>query len=292
MFFVVSTGRSGSKTIARLLSLVDGCTCLHEPAPQLIRESSAYRYGELEAASLAGILRASRQPRLNGAVYGESNQTLSLIIPVLAQAFAEARFIWLVRNGLDMVASAYAKQWYSGHSEQHDRYEDCTPLEKVWIDGRIEGDRCGDVSSQAWARMDRFARCCWYWRYVNQLIETDLKAHAPGRSTLLRLESLDHDLRTVVRWLGLRAALVPTAKRMNVGKREPYPWTSWTTHERAVFEEWCGDLMDAHYPAWRTPGGKWLGVSVEVRTDWLARPASIHRLVRHVNRLLSANRVP
>ena len=126
MFFVLTTGRSGSKTVAHLLSLVGGFTCLHEPAPELIPESSAYRYGKAPADAVEKLLVETRSPHLDGSEYCESNQTLSLVIPALVRAFPQARYIWLIRNGLDMVASAYSKQWYSGHSENHDRYEDCT----------------------------------------------------------------------------------------------------------------------------------------------------------------------
>jgi hypothetical protein len=291
MFFVVSTGRSGSKTIAQLLSLIGGCVCLHEPPPELIRESSAYRYGIADEAHLEAILKDTRSPRVNGSVYCESSQTLSLILPVLVDVFPQARYIWLMRNGLDTVASAYSKQWYSGHSENHDRYEDCPPLEQAWIDGRIEGHRCGDVSPEQWAALDRFGRCCWYWSYVTRLIESDLQRYASDRFWLVRLETLDRQIPGLLSWMDLQAAMVPVAKRTNVGKREPYPWTVWTAEQRRVFEHWCGDLMDRFYPQWRTPTGEWLGIEYITRSDLSAKFAGIHKLVRLLNAWLAPNHV-
>jgi hypothetical protein len=179
MFFVVSTGRSGTKTMAKTLSGLPGCTCRHEPAPELILESSALRYGEFDVERLKRILIKTRSPVVEGNVYGESNQTLSLIIPILAQAFPDAKFVWLVRNGLDVVASTVGRQWYTGHSANHDRYDDCPPLERAWIDGRIQGDRCHDVPEAQWEEMNPFARCCWYWSYINRTIDQDLQALAP-----------------------------------------------------------------------------------------------------------------
>ncbi len=291
MFFIVSTGRSGSRGIAHLLSAIHGCTCLHEPAPQLIEETSRYRYGEISAAQIAQILRATRPPRLNGERYGESNQTLSLIIPVLAETFPNAQFIWLIRNGLDMVASGYSKQWYSGHSENHDTYEECTPLEKAWIDGRIRGDLCGDVPAGQWQRMDRFEKICWYWSYVNGLIAHDLKTHAAGRYMQVRLETLAAQLPELLRWLGLKAAITPYPKPINRGKRPPYPWQTWSEEHRQAFEAWCAADMDAFYPGWRDANGRWLGVAYQAppyRPAWLNR----YRLVKFFNRLLSPNRAP
>jgi hypothetical protein len=256
MFFVVSSGRSGTQTIALALSSVPGCVCLHEPSPELILESSAYRYGNIGHGELAKILRETRQATIDGSVYCESNQTLSLIIPVLADVFPNARYIWLIRNGLDVVASAYQKQWYTGHSENHDRYEDCPPIEKAWIDGRIQGDRCGDMSAVEWAKLDRFGRCCWYWSYTNRVIESDLNQYAPDRFFLLRLEDTDKELTGLIDWMGLKVEIVPTVGRHNIAKGVPYHWTEWSAEERTTFEYICGDLMDRFYPSWRMYTGR------------------------------------
>jgi hypothetical protein len=290
MYFVVSTGRSGTKTLATLLSLTGGCVCMHEPFPQLIMESSAYRYGTISDVELLDLLRETRSPHVDGSIYCESNQTLSLIIPLLSEAFPEARFLWLIRNGLDMVASAYAKQWYSGHSENHDRYEDCPPIERAWIDGRIRGDQCGDMSPDAWRRLDRFRRCCWYWDYVNRTIEDDLTQYAANRFELLRLEDLNERLPELLSWMGLKATITPVAKRTNVGKRKPYPWTEWSDAQRAAFEATCGELMDRLYPAWRTAAGQWAGIPYSRPASPIATIASMHRLVKWANVLLSPNR--
>ncbi|MEW5857923.1 MAG: glycosyltransferase [Cyanobacteriota bacterium] len=260
MFFIVSTGRSGTTTIAKTLSLVNGCVCLHEPPPELIGESSAYRYGVIKGEEIKKILLKTRNLTINNSIYGESNQTLSLIIPVLVEAFPEAKYIWLIRNGLDVVASTYQKQWYTGHSENHDHYEECSPIEQAWIDGRIEGDRCGDMSPDEWSKLDRFGRCCWYWSYVNRIIEADLNEHAAERFKILHLEEINLKLPEIIDWIGLKTAVIPQAERHNVAKREPYHWTRWTEQERATFDHWCGNLMDRFYPTWRTTTEEWKGI--------------------------------
>ncbi len=289
MFFIVSTGRAGSRGIAHLLSAVHGCTCLHEPNPPLIFESSRYRYGEIPASELARILRQTRPPSIGNERYCESNQTLSLIIPVLAEVFPQAKFVWLVRNGLDMVASGYSKQWYSGHSENHDRYEDCTPLEKAWIDGRIRGDRCGDVPPQTWQGMDRFAKVCWYWSYVNRLIARDLETYAPGRFMMVRLETLSEQLPDLLQWMGLRAAILPQPKKINRSKRPPYPWREWAAAHRQAFIQWCAEEMDALYPQWRDDQGIWRGVPYVSPQRSIPAWLNRYRLLKALNRLLAPN---
>lgn len=260
MFFILSTGRSGTMTIARTLSHVKGCKAVHEPSPELILESSAYHYGKFPQEKLREILIETRKPVVDGSVYCESNQTLSLMIPLLVETFPEARYIWLIRNGMDVVASTMQKQWYTGHSENHGRYEDCSPIEKAWIDGRIEGDRCGDMKQAEWAALDRFGRCAWYWGYVNRVIEKDLNRYAPGRFKTILLEEISLKLKGLIEWMGFETTSVPTAERHNPAKRTPYHWSEWTSDERENFERFCGELMDRFYPSWRTADGVWYGV--------------------------------
>ena len=111
MFFVVSTGRSGSTSLARSLDRIDACHAVHEPAPELILEASGYRGGSVSREKLQSVLRETRHSMVEGRDYCESNQNLALIIPVLRELYPQARFVWLIRNGLDVVASAHQKQW-------------------------------------------------------------------------------------------------------------------------------------------------------------------------------------
>jgi glycosyltransferase involved in cell wall biosynthesis len=253
IFFVLSTGRSGTQTIARSLAEIPDCVCLHEPTPQLITESSAYRYGRIDVGKLAKVIAETRHPVINGKLYGESNQTLSLLVPVLTEVFPDAKFIWLIRNGLDVVASIYSRQWYTGHSTNHSRYEDCPPIEKEWIDGRIMGDLCGDVAPAKWKSMDPFARCCWYWAYTNRIIENDLNKFVTiNNSTIVRLEEIDRDLTGVIDWLGLSIPLKMKVQRHNRAHYKLHTWQKWSKSERQTFLYWCGPSMDRLYPEWRT----------------------------------------
>lgn len=289
MFFVLSTGRSGTMSIAKTLSLLHGIVCLHEPPPELILESSAYHCGRIPAGEIKKIIRKTRKPEINGSIYCESNQTLSLLIPVLADLFPSARYIWLIRNGLDVVASAYQKQWYTGHSENHSRYEDGSPIEKAWIDGRIRGDRCHDMSRQKWAELDRFGRCCWYWGYLNRVIENNLNQYASGRYFVLRLEEIDRKLKDLVKWMGIEVAMLPLAERFNPAKREPYHWSKWTLEEKTTFEHFCGGLMNRFYPSWKDASGKWKGVGYYLYGGLLKRIKSNHKMVKNLNDILARN---
>lgn len=256
MFFILSTGRSGSTSIANILNKVEGCFGIHEPTPELTIEASGYRYGEISSATIRNLLKETRKPVVTNRIYCESNQNLSLIIPELVAVFPDARFIWFIRNGLDVVASAYQKQWYTGHSENHSRYEKCSIIEKAWIDGRIRGDRLGEISDAKWTAMDRFEKCCWYWGYVNRLIEEDLNNFATNKFFILRLEDMQQDFYKLLSWMGLSHFPDHLITRDNIAKRFPLHWTEWSLQQQQSFSHWCGDIMDHFYPSWRAIFGE------------------------------------
>lgn len=278
MFFILSTGRSGSNTIASTLSQMPNCTCVHEAQPVLIEESSAYRYGEVTPGHIRDLLRATRPQVLQGAEYGESNQTLSLVIPELVTVFPEAKFVWLVRNGLDVVASAVGRGWYPTDDEGWDALD---RTRRRWVLNRVEGDRVGDVTKSQWLSMSTFERCCWYWSYINRLIERDLETYAKERFRTICLENFNRDLLGIARWIGLRVAAMPASEKLNRAKNyEVYRWQDWSTVERAQFNHWCGDLMDRFYPSWRNAAGTWKGV------EYLP-PTGLQRIARQMPRVLT-----
>lgn len=288
-FFIVCTGRSGSTSIARLLSVIHNAYSVHEMAPEMACESSAYRYGEVQPETIRQILRETREPIAKQSILIESNQVLSLIIPEIVQVFPRAKFIWLIRNGMDVVASAMQKQWYTPHGENHDRYEDCTPLQKAWIDGRITADRCGDLSTDEWERLDRFARCCWYWGYVNRIIDHDLAAYAPESFFVVHLEALGASMKRLIKWMGMKIALLPQTPRLNTARRTPYHWTAWSGSERNTFIHFCGELMDRFYPAWRSEEGAFQRIDYGVEKRRLPVISTRLDWIRNINTILARN---
>lgn len=257
MFFIVGTGRCGTLSLANTLLEQANCVCLHEPEPSLIEEAAAYRYGAGNAAQIKNILLNTRLPLMNGKTYGEASHKLALVIPVLRDAFPDASYLWLIRSGLDMVASAVGRGLYSGGGIGHQPYEQCSEMQRRWIDHRIRGDRCGDVTAEEWARMEPFERCCWYWQYVNRTIEQDLQAHVPAaRRRLVSLEGLDEQIDEVIGWLGLTRLRREPVVNHNAAHYHTHHWTQWNAEQWAAFEHWCGPLMDRCYPQWRQATGR------------------------------------
>ena len=266
MFFALSTGRSGSQTLAYVLTQSPGCLCLHEPHPQLVKESVRYREGRLGTDEAVALLRRSRPHPAAAETYGESNNRLSLMVPALVTAFPEAKFVWLQRDGRDFVASELQRGAYAPQSALPWRVS-------KWAVG-VRADRVGAATPDQWRAWSRLEKLAWQWDWTHRLVGDDLERLAPDRFRVLQLERLDEELPRVAEWLGLRPVdfLVPRANSrreleelssVDLSPRHPNlvqqveGWASWSATERAAFEARAGEPMDWMYPAWRVGAGNW-----------------------------------
>lgn len=270
MFFALSTGRAGSQTLAHVLTQSPDCLCLHEPHPQLVAESARYRYGTERLEDVVAVLRRTR-PVVDPErpVYGETANRLGLLVPAVRRAFPQAQLLWLVRDGRGFVTSQLQRGAYG----ERDRRAD-DPFAR-W---RLQGDRTGALDARTWAGMDAFERLCWSWRTVNRWIDEDTADLDASRRRLLRIEDLADGLDDLAAWLGI----TPVDWQLTRSNRRRQPeeggepasrhpgrnvvgevatWEAWSSTQRAVFERWCGDLMDRLYPGWRSPDGRWHAIA-------------------------------
>lgn len=250
MFFVVSTGRSGTQTLAELLDRSPDCVCPHEPEPRLLMEAMQYLYGKLPHDEAVALLRRTRPTIQTDKQYGESHHHLSLMIPALHDAFPQAKFVWLIRDGRKMVASLYARGAYKGY-----RFS-ATEGGILWETTRIRGDRVGDMSTLTWWGLSRFEKCCWHWDYRNRFSEQKLK-ECSCDWMLIRLEELEARSGDLFEFLGLQPPVEMNVKHLNVakpvsGRREmPQDWREWNGEQVLAFLHFCAPVMDQWYPGWR-----------------------------------------
>ena len=250
MFFIIGTGRCGTTTLARVLSQSPNCRCLHEPKPWFVREASLYVYGEYTPNKIKSDLKSSR-PASQWYEYGESNQKLSFLIPILAETFPKAQFIWLVRDGRDVVVSTVARGWYKPVEVVERENPDLGNGALTWHQNRLNGYRMREFTSHEWNSMSRFEKCCWRWARVN--LE---RYEVPYRK--LRIEDIATTIDSVACWLGVAPPLGGfRISTYNSAKQPVRPWKKWTKEERGFFERWCGEQMDKMYPDWKDETGKW-----------------------------------
>ena len=245
IIFVLCTGRSGSTSIASLLNKFPGISCFHEPTPYLAYEVRAYLNGEIPRHKLVALLKATRGSPEHGIIYSESNQKLSYIVDVIQEAFPGSVFLWLIRNGLDVVASYYSRGAY-----RNDEME-LFPNPSSWVKHRIRGYEVSEMSEEDWNSLDFFTRNCWYWSWTNKKIKNDL-IRMKAKWLLVRLEDLDVMVEKIATFLGFSTVKLPQMPKLNVsipGKIAKVNY--WDRSQRKNFIRFCGELMDELYPGWQ-----------------------------------------
>lgn len=248
MFFVVTTGRSGSQTMAHVLSQHPLCHCLHEPHLLLTKLATERCHGQIDDTELRQLLFNQYYPyemfphRRGLKLYGESDQKLSYVIPILAELGAMVRFIWLIRDGRDVVASTFSRGWYDS--------EEALNPPHIWAKHRIQGDLCRDVSPETWRTMSPFEKCCWYWSFTNRIVGTDIKNLDRASWMMLRIEDLEERRSDILNFLDLPYYPLRVI-RANRSSTPTHGSDQWNEQQQAAFDFWCGQEMDRWYSGWR-----------------------------------------
>jgi len=178
-----------------------------------------------------------------GARYAESSQKLSYLIEPLTEAFPDARFIWLVRNALDVVASfsrmhLYRDDWLEGQ-----------PGLTEWGENRIRGDEVDRMTGHQWSRLPAFAKHCWCWAWTNAKIERDLKK-AGVSFIMVRIEDIDHSVSRIAQFLEVTPPANLVLRRWNRSTGTVTKASYWDSTQRRAFRRFCGPLMNRLYPGW------------------------------------------
>jgi len=165
LILVAGTGRCGTLTVTRSLQEVD-VDAEHEPSRHLIGTVAAFWPGgaidDVEALRL-----------LSGCQWHEVNAfyLYPVLLPLLQHRFPEARWLWVIRNAADTVASMVRHGWY--------RPEDDLPFPVTLLypqDGVIFSSPpwharpnaviCDGMPCREWELLPQAGRCAWWWDWV------------------------------------------------------------------------------------------------------------------------------
>jgi len=200
-FFIVSSGRSGTAMLHKLLSTFEGVEMQHEYAVQLIQPLAVRRYlGLCDADEARQVLAGTYGAALDYSLaqsWGDSSNKLSWLIPDLAALFPEAKFVHLVRDGRKVAGSYFRKlgaECYDDRSTAlfqafYDNAQNRRappPEKKYWW----PVPRKGASDAQAFRLYSQFERIAWHWAEVNRVILRALEALPEQRKMFVRLEDL------------------------------------------------------------------------------------------------------
>jgi hypothetical protein len=200
-FFVVSSGRSGTATLQKVLSQADGIEMHHEYMVHIVQPLAVRRYmGWIGSDVAADVLRAAHGAAIHysqSPQWGDSSNKLSWLVPELAALFPEAKFVHLARDGRKVTSSYFHKlaaecyddhstQVLTAHAEDPGRHPAPPPEKKYWW----PLPRRDNPVAPEFARFDQFARIAWHWSEIHSTIIRSLAAIDPRRSLFVRLEDL------------------------------------------------------------------------------------------------------
>ncbi len=265
-FFILSSGRSGTAAMARLLAGYDSVEMHHEYLCTHVQELAVRHYlgltGEREAMEALARWHGSAVHYCERPLFGDSSNKLSWLVAPLARLFPEARFIHLVRDGRKVASSFFHKladecyddrstaalqRWYD---DPH-RHPPPPPEKRYWWNV----PRRDDPRAEAFRHYDRFQRICFHWAEVNREIRTRLDALDPARWRRFRLEELTRDpaqLERLLAFLGLPCGaeqIALMARPHNVNRPVDRPLDG---SQREKFWAIAGEEM-AHYGYDRAP---------------------------------------
>jgi hypothetical protein len=257
-FFIVSTGRSGTKSIAETLNEHPQISCKHEPYMIFNRISTEYAYNFKSEREVLYELyffykKCSFSDELKENII-ECDWKYSNLICLLKKIFPESKFIWLIRKADSFVSSANGRGWF-------DDYEFNYPFSSVFSEDRIadksifdeyrmffaryrlNGAGLKEVTESEWKKMNSFDRCCWFWNYWNQMIEKNLNEISSDDKMLIRLESFSSELSKLLFFIKVSDDLKMTIKHSNKAYYKKNEVKSWSPNQKMIYNHFCSRGM-------------------------------------------------
>lgn len=257
-FFIVSSGRSGTKLMERVLSAEPTVTMHHEYMVHHIQPVAVrYQLGLANRHEVRHVLIETHRAAMTYAktpLWGDSSNKLAWIVDILDQVFPDARFIHLVRDGRKVASSYFHKLGDECYDDEAtaalaayiDRYPALPappPEKRYWW----PQPRRGQLARAAFKSYGQFERIAWHWAEAHRTIARHLEQVSADRQMLVRLEDLVASRETARRlfaFLDLKPseeALALLAKPHNVNRPENHPLTN---EQRQRFTAIAGDVMD------------------------------------------------
>jgi hypothetical protein len=257
-FFIVSSGRSGTQMMEKLLASLPDVEMHHEYLCTHVQPLAVRYYMGLTDLDYA----CAQLQQWHGAavhycqkrLWGDSSNKLSWLISALDRVFPDAKFIHLVRDGRKVVSSF----WNKLKSECYD--DDSTAVLQAWLDAPHKHPqpppekkywwnlpRPGTAFASEFRSYDQFQRICFHWHEVNRIILEQLSAIPAQRQRFFRLEELvadERQLKDMMAFLEVpyQADYFQTlARPHNVSVPKDFPLTA---AQQEVFQSMAGPMME------------------------------------------------
>ena len=230
--FVLSTGRNGTLTLAKVLALTHDYLVFHEPSPILYGLSKlCYIKGPQEhfLDIFGEAFLSSRQYLLNlsaalGKGYIETSPQTTFLAKAIHKVLPDAKFIHAVRDPRAVVRSMMRRKWYDGN-----------PYDKFRISPKL-----GRPYHDKWHEMQIFEKNVWLWAETNRWIMDFTSTLTEEKKLLIKAEEVFLAKEDMLKRLFefIESPLPPkkkiiriTRKKLNAQVKGHFPETAWWTPE-------------------------------------------------------------
>jgi hypothetical protein len=243
--FCLSTGRTGTKTLAALFSHSKELLTYHEPKPNLFGMSCAsYINPEIVDSNFAqSSFLAVRSENLDlamsiGRGLIETSPQVTFLAPIIASVLPQSKFIHIVRHPADVIRSGMRRNWFNGHKADSTRII----------------PRMNTEDATKWDEWSPFEKNCWLWNETNRWIMDFRSTISRERSYLLKSEDIYAGNQTVFDDLcKFISAKPPSAsyvnkiinKKLNVQKGGSFPYYhDWSSKQKIIIHNMVGPLAN------------------------------------------------
>lgn len=210
--FVVGSGRSGTRTVFKLLSGLPNIEIHHEYVCTHIQPVAALYY--MQRMNKEAVKRCVETLYTSAIHYSHSrywvdcSNKLSWIIEPLLELFPEAKFVNLVRDGRKVANSYYRKlsdEMYDDSSVRimekwlanPDKFPQPPPEKKYWWNI----PQTGQPFAREFPSFNQFQRACYHWVESNRVVMESLQAVPAEQQLFVKLEDLTTDSEVLGKFL-------------------------------------------------------------------------------------------
>jgi len=238
-FFVLSSGRCGTMSLAHVLGTAANARVFHHPQPEPIHESLMAYWNQIDKASTFWKFRFSviHQAWAEGLIHGETDLLMTPFSETIAKELPSAKFIALIRDPRMFVRSGMRRKYYAGHP---------------WDVGRLR-PKNESPEYESWRRLDLFSKVCWLWNETYVRINDMTHKIGPERVKWVRMEDLIADPSTVedlFNFIGLEGFHPMQVQSQIKQKRNAQlhgdfpPPEEWSSSQLDVLWDRCGSIAE------------------------------------------------
>lgn len=243
--FILSTSRTGTKTLAEGLAGGDILSPHQPPFSRLLTiASNYYLHGWLPKRVLEWLVSRLREPQIFGAdcrYYIQVYPLDYLPAKIISQKYSNVSIIHIVRDPRTFVRSYL--NWV------HTRFKSFV-ANKFVLGWHPSGFFTGEITWPTWCQMDEFQRICWHWTYKNALLEHLFEGDE--RYIRIRFEDLffgegPEALRSTLSFVGIPyrdefTAMLRQSK--NISRKTYFPrWEEWEPERQQQLLGICSAQM-------------------------------------------------